>query len=68
MVMGVFYSIYTYNIEGKGTEKERKRNGKGTTKERGQKGRRTLWQILQKEEDTLVKIPPKGGRFGENSS
>jgi len=57
MFARVFYSIYTYNIE-----------GKGTTKERVQKGRRTLWQILQKEEDVLVNFPPKGGRFGENSS
>jgi hypothetical protein len=54
MVMGVFYSIYTYNIEGKGTEKERQRNDKGTTKERVQKGR----------EDTLANFAKRGGHFG----
>jgi hypothetical protein len=57
----VFYSIYTYIIEGM--------NAKGTEKEGGPKGRgRTLWQILHKKEDTSAKFPPKGGHFGEISS
>jgi hypothetical protein len=31
MVMGVFYSIYTYNIDGKGTTKERTQKGEEDT-------------------------------------
>jgi hypothetical protein len=68
MFVHVFYSIYTYNIEGmngKGTEKERKRNGKGTEKERKRNGKGTTKERVQKgREDTLANFAKRGGHFG----